>query len=863
MIRPLVLLSVISALSSCGLKRSSQASLKADPLPLGNEVALETRPENDSCLAFARPSENTAVKLERLGKNEFPEIVGLQQAPNSKRFYAVRRTGQIETFTAESGKAMFLDLSSVVNARPGEGGLLGMAWHPSKKNEFYLSYTLPSANSPANLRSTIARFTADSETSATYKPEILFAFEQPYENHNGGHIAFGHDGYLYLAFGDGGSGGDPLNNAQNLNVLYGKLLRIDVNAPTGYAIPKDNPFVNEPNTKPEIYAYGLRNPWRFQFDKATGELWLGDVGQNLWEEIDKIEKGGNYGWNVREGFNCYENNAKCGTASYSEPVASYGHDQGASVSGGFVYRGKAIPSLQGIYVFGDFMSGNIWGLFPDTNGKLKQKLLIATGFNIPAFGEDGDGEIYVLQYSGQIHRIVPKDANAAVVKAPALLSQTGCFNPSKVSEPVKGLIPYSVNSPLWSDAAAKRRWFGLPKDGKINVLDSGRFEFPNGTVLVKEFALQDKPIETRLFIRHADGAWAGYTYAWKDDGSDADLVNNGLVKTIAGQVWNYPSQAQCLQCHTANAGFTLGLELSQLNKQVGAVGSQYSQLENFAKIGLFTKPLADTTLALPTPSPAIAADLSARSYIHSNCSFCHRPGGTGGGNLDMRFETELKQTGLCNKPGSGSLGIADARVIFPGSPEKSILYARMSRRGTQQMPPLASNHTDDAALAIMKEWITTLNECPETAPNPAASVNIGDVITLEARHSHKCMDLDSGNNANGAKIHQWACDGGQNQKFRVEKGTDGGFSLVNVKSNKCVDVSDISQANGAKVHQWTCSNNANQSVSFSNSLDGAVHVQFKHSAKCLEVEAFSTANGAKIQQYECGNTENQDWFIRR
>ncbi|MBC7530057.1 MAG: PQQ-dependent sugar dehydrogenase [Oligoflexus sp.] len=875
MARSLVALSVVTAvlsLSACGQKSRPLASgsiLKDDAIVRefteSTDANLDARPTNNSCLAFARPTENTSIKLQRLDSNSFDQIVEMVQAPQTPgRFYAVRRTGQIESFVGDGAKSMFLDLSNVVNSRPSEGGLLGMAWNPAKKGEFYLSYTLPSSASPANLRSTIARFQTDSETGALYKPEILVSFEQPYENHNGGHIAFGKDGYLYIGFGDGGSGGDPLNNAQNLNVLFGKILRIDISNPGAYTIPKDNPFVGQPNTKPEIYAYGVRNPWRFQFDRATGDLWLGDVGQNLWEEVDKVTKGGNYGWNIREGFNCYENKANCGNGNFVEPVIQYGHNEGASISGGFVYRGKALPSLQGTYIFGDFMSGNIWGLFPDQNGKLQKKLLIATGFNIPGFGEDENGEIYVLEYgAGRVHRIVAKDPNAAVIKAPELLSKTGCFNPARPTEPVSGLIPYNLNSPLWSDASQKRRWLALPEGTKINVADNGRFEFPNGSVLVKEFSLKNRPVETRLFVRHVDGSWIGYTYAWKDDGSDADLVNGGASKVFDGQTWNYPTQAQCLQCHTANAGYSLGLEISQLNRKVGSAGNERDQLATFEKIGLFTKALPEVKAALPVPATAEGADLAARAYIHSNCSFCHRPGGTGGGNLDMRFETELKNTGLCNKPGSGDLGINDARIVFPGAPEKSVLFNRISRRGTQQMPPLATTMVDEKAQAFIKNWISTMQDCPQGGGPVDPGVKVGDVISLEARHSNKCMDLDNGNGADGARIHQWTCNGSQNQKFRVEAGLNAGLSLVNVKTNKCVDVSKISGDNGALVQQWSCANAANQTVAISPSVNGSVTLKFQHSGKCLEVAGNNMELNANIQQRDCDQGANQDWFIRR
>ncbi|MES2746538.1 MAG: PQQ-dependent sugar dehydrogenase, partial [Bdellovibrionota bacterium] len=851
MLRLILSLAVSASLLFACERKSTQTTsvVKAESILNG---PLESRPDNNSCLAFEKPQLDTAVKLERFTGLDFPEIVGLQQSPFSNRFYAVRRTGLIETFVEGGGKSVFLDFASQINAKPGEGGLLGLAFHPTRKNEFYLSYTVTSSSSPVNLKSVVARFKANDEFTAISQPEVLIELDKPFENHNGGYISFGPDGYLYIAFGDGGSGGDPNNNGQNLGVLAGKILRLDVNNPGAYTIPKDNPFVDKEGARAEIFAYGLRNPWRFQFDRATGDLWAGDVGQDRFEEVNKIQKGGNYGWKVREGFTCFDNNPGCGKVNVIDPIVSYGRDQGASITGGFVYRGNRVPSLKGIYVFGDFVSGNIWGLFPDQNGKLEQKLLLATGFNIPAFGQDAEGEMFVLEYgSGFIHRIVPKTGPIGVTSAPKLLSLTGCFEKADISQPAKGLIPYSVNSPLWSDAAAKRRWMALPNEGKITLSDNGRFEFPNGSVLVKEFALGSKIIETRLFVKHKDGSWAGYTYAWNDDGKDAELVANGLTKKFGDQTWNYPSTAQCLQCHTANAGFVLGLEVSQLNATLGRVGAEWNQMDNLRAIGLFANATPANQTTLPTPSPTIDAGDSARAYLHANCAFCHRPGGTGGGNLDMRYETELKNTGLCNSPGSGNLGIADAKILFPGSPEKSILYQRISRRGAQQMPPLASNLVDEKAQGIVKTWIQNLTQCEASKPAQPASNELlnGDVFSLESKLTGKCVDLDNGNWDNGGRIHQWTCDGGQNQKFRAEEVIEGVFRMRNIKTDKCLDISGISLDNDAYVQQWECGSGLNQQVRLTKTAEGTASISFIHSGKCMDVQSFNMDNAARLIQY--------------
>ncbi|RYZ64820.1 MAG: hypothetical protein EOP09_15320, partial [Proteobacteria bacterium] len=331
------------------------------------------------------------------------------------------------------------------------------------------------------------------------------------------------------------------------------------------------------------------------------------------------------------------------------------------------------------------------------------------------------------------------------------------------------------------------------------------------------------------------------------------------------QTWNYPSTAQCLQCHTANAGFVLGLEVSQLNATLGRVGAEWNQMDNLRAIGLFANVTPANQTTLPTPSPTIDAGDSARAYLHANCAFCHRPGGTGGGNLDMRYETELKNTGLCNSPGSGNLGIADAKILFPGSPEKSILYQRISRRGAQQMPPLASNLVDEKAQGIVKTWIQNLTQCEASKPAQPASNELfnGDVFSLESKLTGKCVDLDNGNWDNGGRIHQWTCDGGQNQKFRAEEVIEGVFRMRNIKTDKCLDISGISLDNDAYVQQWECGSGLNQQVRLTKTAEGTASISFIHSGKCMDVQSFNMDNAARLIQYNCTGNANQDWFVRR
>lgn len=354
-------------------------------------------------LASAPPIPEGSIHLQPLTSDTFEEPVFLTPYPGDpSRFIVVEQGGRLLSIV--DGKLQerpFLDIGEKLRTG-GERGLLGLAFHPqfTSNGRFFVNYTRRSDGATV-----IAEYQAPPPAPVAEPQErILMVIPQPYSNHNGGMIAFGPDRYLYIGMGDGGSGGDPDNYAQNPQELLGKILRIDVDRFSPYAIPPDNPLIKRTG-KPEIFALGLRNPWRFSFDRETGKLWAGDVGQNAWEEVDIIQKGKNYGWRLLEGRHCYNPSSNCELApSLVPPETEYRHEQGrCSVTGGYVYRGKHIPELTGIYVYGDFCSGEIWGY---RNGGTS--LLTDTDLQISSFGEDSEGELYVVGYQGRILKIVPK-----------------------------------------------------------------------------------------------------------------------------------------------------------------------------------------------------------------------------------------------------------------------------------------------------------------------------------------------------------------------------------------------------------------------------------------------------------------------
>jgi len=661
----------------------------------------------------------------------------MQQAPgDSSRWFVVEKLGFIrvfpnnETVTATSD---FINLSTRVETC-AECGLLGMAFHPDFPADprVYLSYT-STQRTLAGPDSRLSEFTSH-DGGLTLDPDserILFNIPKESVHHHGGRIAFGPDGFLYLAMGDGNSYRN--DNAQKMTTLLGKVIRIDIRGTTGaalYRIPADNPFaastafcnVNGAGTQncPEIYAWGVRNPWGWSFDRQTGELWLGDVGESELEEVNRIRRGGNYGWRCFEGTDDVSARWPSGTACAARtnllpPIAQYHHAIGNAVTGGYVYRGTAIPGLVGRYVFGDFPTGQIWDIPNDTQPTITMPAGFDSGLNISSFAEDHNGELYVVHMYGGLYRLTGAGGGGTGVATQ--LSATGCVNASNATLPASGLIPYAPNAAFWSDGAVKERWIGLPNDQNITVNAEGDWDFPSGTVLMKNFRIANRLIETRLLMRHPDGVWAGYTYEWNTQQTDATLVRGGKQVTVSGQTWNYPSEGQCLMCHTDAAGRSLGLETRQLafNITYPQTGRSAHQLVTLNTINTLATPIANPTDVAPYPNPFGTSGTvgeRARSYLHTNCAQCHRPGGPTTSSMDLRYATAFASTNTCDVvPGLGDLGLTNARLIAPGAATRSVLIERMSRRDAHAMPPVGSTQVDTAGAALLSDWVNSLTSC--------------------------------------------------------------------------------------------------------------------------------------------------------
>ena len=651
--------------------------------------------------------------------------VYLAAVPDEDRLIVVEQKGHVYVFENDSEIAIknaVLDLSDIVLFGGGndEQGLLGFAFDPdfSTNRYVYVHYSAPSPR-----RSVISRFRWDAatDTIALDTEKQLLSVTQPYANHNGGMLAFGPlDGYLYIAFGDGGSGGDPDGNGQNGMTLLGSILRIDVHPrdpADAYDIPLDNPFRNNENVRDEIYAMGLRNAWRFSFDRQTGKLWAGDVGQSRLEEIDIVEAGGNYGWCPFEGTERYSG---CSTAlpdsSFTPPIYEYGRSEGASVTGGYVYRGTQMPSLFGTYVYGDFVSGSVWSLGYSGSSVLFNTA-IGTTSQLASFGEGNDAELFLVSRSGEIYGL---EESSSSTSFPTTLSMTNIFSDLSTLTPASGFIEYDVNVSTYSSGAKARRWLAVPNGSGIDFSSTGRWVYPSGSVLVQHLEMQMdegdaeslRRLETRVLVRRT-GDWAGFTYRWNESQTDAVLV--GLRETesllitattgeITGVDYDYLSSSDCLMCHNRAAGFALGAETRQLNRDFVYPTLTDNQLRTYNHIDLFS-----TDIKRVSEYEAFNSTPDAREYLDVNCASCHRPGTNTGLALDFRIDTNEADMGVIDvAPIRGDIGITSPRLVEPGSKETSVVWERMRTLGSNAMPPIAKHRVDEEGVALIGAWIDAM-----------------------------------------------------------------------------------------------------------------------------------------------------------
>ena len=721
------------------------------------------------------PPYKTELAFPKLPK--FEEPLDLTYAPGTNRLFVAGRWGKIWSFVNKKDvdKAdLALEFKGAKDSKgePMKQVIYAITLHPKFKDNGYLFVTwIPNPEKEGLPKgSRVSRFTVKGEPPVVDLASEKIIFEWPNGGHNGGCLKFGPDGMLYVVTGDGSGIADEFNIGQDLSSVFSKLLRIDVDnadAGKGYGIPKDNPFVKTKGARPEVYAYGLRQLWRYSFDRKTGDLWGGEVGQDLWEMVYKIEKGGNYGWSVMEGTHPFRPERKKGPTPILKPVVEHSHTDFRSITGGFVYHGKRLPELKGHYIYGDFDTGRVWHyheliveghkIIKNKDGTATRKAfeekkpvggeLARTTYRIVTWGEDADGEIYFVDFTGGgIHQLVKdqkKDDSAK--NFPRKLSQTGIFASTKDHKIAPGVIPYSVNAQLWGDHAWKERFLAIPGNGQIGFDEitypqpspgaPPGWMFPDGTVLVKTFGMEmergnpksKKRLETRILHfqqfpgtqEYGDQYWRGYTYVWNDDQTDAELLDEkGLDKKLTIKVgdkmveqnYRFPSRAECTLCHTNAAKFALGVSTMQMNRDHNYDGVIANQLETLNHIGLFTKKLPNAPKELPKladySDPKESVEVRARSYLHSNCSHCHIKWGGGNAECKLLVDLPLKDMGIVNvNPAHGNFKIDGAKLLVPGQPDKSIILYRMNMTELGRMPHIGSRVIDEPAVKLVQEWI--------------------------------------------------------------------------------------------------------------------------------------------------------------
>jgi len=700
------------------------------------------------------PTPPAPYKTERVFPNlKFDRPVLLSAAPGTERLFVAELKGKIYSFENRPDVErldLFVDMTK---ASSPSTRVYGLAFHPKYASNrlCYICYIIGDKLENGTL---VSRF----KVTGDDVPQVDLASEEVVlrwrsGGHNGGCLKFGPDGYLYISTGDGGPAfpPDPLESGQDVTNVRSSILRIDVDRQAGdlpYSIPADNPFVDAENARGEVWAYGFRNPWRMSFDPVSKALWVGDVGWELWEMIYRVERGGNYGWSLVEGRQPVHQERMRGPTPILPPTVEHSHIEARSITGGYVYRGQWLKDLVGAYIYGDYVTGKIWGVRHDGEQVTWQKELVDTPLQIICFGVDHSGELYIVGYGGTIHVLEPQQQASANDNFPQMLSETGLFSSVKDHEVAPGIIPYSINAEPWADGATAERFVALPGDSKLGVYETsnaqigylkGNWKYPTDAVLMKTILLEQEEgnprsrrrLETQILHYDVD-TWRGYTFAWNDEQTDATLVpTDGLDRSFKVidpdapggqrvQAWRFPSRNACIICHTTRGGSIYGFKPAQLDKDHDYGGVIENQLRALEQYGLFAEPV-EKTRKLPNPhDPSVDLEDRARAYLHVNCAHCHQRGGGGTAAIELPYKLSIERTHLLDaRPTQGTFGIHSAEVLAPGDPYRSVFYYRMAKLGRGRMPYLGSSRIDPAGLKLIHDWIAGM---PNTEQSPKASI---------------------------------------------------------------------------------------------------------------------------------------------
>lgn len=742
-------------------------------------------------LPSTAPGEEGSWSLTQFGQVDISAPVGIKQFPDNDDLLILSKRGQLwRVPTDGSTKTLVLDISNET-FNLSDAGALGIVFHPQfgdplfpdKQLLFVYYKTKPDASQwDVKGFSVLSKFRWDAAAGVFDRDseEKLIQQYDRYPWHNGGPMVFGPDGFLYFSVGDEGLHEFEVVSTQRLDGgFFNGIFRIDIDndlsrshpirrqplsnaaPPTGwegtfsqgYSIPNDNPWLNEDGSiLEEFYALGVRSPFTITYDETNDDIWLIDTGSDLREEINRVRKGDNLQWPYKEGFLESEFHDKPSDLIGNEktPYFAYDRSYGTCVIGGSLYRNVKFPTLYNHYIYGDFTSNKIAAISTDGEAiNAENRVLISNIANHPVtlptkpgltgIHELRDGRL-IVTVMGEDHEtdgaMLELQRNTVVDDPPKFLSQLGVFTDLESLDVIPGLIPYDVNSPLWSDGAKKRRWVSIPNDGQYDTATeqitfdaNDPWSFPKGTVFVKHFELPtttdpDGPVtkvETRFFVMTEDGRHYGITYKWNDEGTDAelltisdsrdiDITENGQFSHT--QTWDYPSRTQCITCHNPNAQYVLGVNTAQLNKSYEHNGSNVNQIDYFNQLGLFANNVSNPGVynkLTKVDSDESTLENRIRSYLDSNCSSCHRDGGIPSVYLDLRYNRTQNIQSIFDLQSQSHASTANSVIVKPGNHQDSELWVRDASIDDNRMPPIGRNMVDQIYVDSLAKWIDNID----------------------------------------------------------------------------------------------------------------------------------------------------------
>ena len=687
----------------------------------------------------------------------FNDPMQVRWSPELKRYFVCELQGKIWSFVPEEDVAsadlvadLKRDIQSFDPVRSnGLHEVYSIAFDPDFANNRFIYVCMiftSKTGKPLDDGTRISRFQVLGDTL----PKIDTQSELPIiewiaGGHNGCDLLFDQSGCLLISTGDATEPSPPdrLKTGQDISDLLSSILRIDVRNASKeqpYTIPRDNPFLEVPNARKEVWAFGFRNPWRMNLDRATDTLIVGDVGWEKWEMIHRVERGGNYGWSVREGNELIQSDIPLGPVPVTPPWVALSHAESASITGGMVYRGQQLPALSGSYLFGDWVHGRVWVIPLDRSDP--QREIASSTLRIVAFEPDANGEALVVNHLNQtpLYRLVANpqymEQQRESQEFPRQLSQSGLFQSTLKQEPAEGVIGFSVNHPMWQDGALSQYYLGLPSKSKVGVYDSpqpltnmamfnSRLHYPAGTVLAKTIRWQEVLLETQVL--HFDGSrWHGYSYVWNKEQTDAELApREGMelvIDSLPQKRWRVHGRNECFQCHNPWSETTLAFTPEQLHSEALGDESPWLRLHRDEWIQTMNSkwesidPRSCVRLPLQQNASSSVED-RARSYLHVNCAHCHQFGAGTGLAISLRLSDSMEESKLLARmPEKGSLGFTNAKIIDPGNPSNSILLYRMASSSVGRMPHIGSREVDFKAVSLIAQWIEQMD-----TRNPSAS----------------------------------------------------------------------------------------------------------------------------------------------